>query len=247
MPGDSVSIRPATQPGLASPSDAGFLYRVFDMVIDVVAGDTHKEEIGLARKEYEERRGRVFEDEDLWENWTQAFLEWYALERPATQSLGREVGRTPAAEYCGDLVCGDLPVPEGERRDRMRTALRSWLTSYRSLFEIRALAAGRVELVDLLAGGQFSVAEKRAMAGVSVGDVAELRLVGFEGEVLFGRTFCFHPTGTRLPVMGHAERIRAAGGGRLDIVDYCANLRVRCERYRHASPARVYEAPTRDF
>lgn len=118
----------------------------------------------------------------------------------------------------------------------------AWLTSHRSLFEVRGLRAGRVELVDLLGGGQFSVLERRSMAGVGAGDVAEMRLIGFEGEVLFGRTFCFHPPGTRDAIAGHARRIRGQGGTRHQVMDHCASLLVRCQRYRHVPPARIYES-----
>src|SRR5207244_10424179 len=34
-----------------------------------------------ARREYEERRGRVFEDEELGEAWSAAFIEWFLIER----------------------------------------------------------------------------------------------------------------------------------------------------------------------
>ena len=250
----SASVSTSTSTGDAEPStgSVGFLHRVLDAVIQQMAGDEHSDEIARARKEYEARRGRVFEDEDLWERWTQAFLEWYALERVAADEAGdgRPVAvpvTTPAEAYLRAVRRGDIEPVAEMGAQRVEIALRAWLTSYRSLFEVRALAAERVELVDVLAGGSFSVAEKRAMAGVSVGDVAELRLVGFEDEVVFGRTFCFHPTGTRPAMTEHAERIRAAGGSRLDVVDYCASLRIRCERYRHVSPARVYEAGAREL
>ena len=129
---------------------------------------------------------------------------------------------------------------------RKVAALSAWLTSHRSLFEVRALREGRVELLDILGGGWFAVAEQRSMAGVSVGDVAELRLVGFEGDVRFGRTFLFHPPDTREAIIAHAEQMSADGLERCDIVEFCASLRIRCERYRHVSPRRVYEAASYD-
>ncbi|HUH00473.1 MAG TPA: hypothetical protein VML75_00680, partial [Kofleriaceae bacterium] len=74
--------------------------------------------------------------------------------------------------------------------------------------------------------------------------VAELRLIGVGGQVVFGRTFCFHPSGTREAIAAHARRMLAAGGDRREVMDHCASLRVRCERYRHVSALRVYEAVT---
>lgn len=206
------------------------LASVIDEIIERFGGAAHTGVITAARQEYDARRGRVFEDEALWEAWTQAFLEWYVLERPLPEAQGR-----PAA----------VQVLEDARRqgDAARAAAaRAWLVSHRSLFEVRALAAGRVELHDLIGGAQFSVCEPRAIVGVSVGDVAEMRLIGFAGEVLFGRTFCYHPSGTRDAIAAQVRDLRAQGGSRQDIVDFCASLRIRCQRYRHVPPARIYAA-----
>ena len=219
-----------TTPDTAEEQRAvAYLYEVIDAVIADFAGDAHSEEVGGARKYYEDRRGRVFEDEELWERWTQAFLEWYAVERPQAS------GAPPVLLYADRT--------DDARRAR---AARAWATSHRSLFEVRELNQGRVELLDLLGGGLFSVAEKRALVGVSPGDVAEMRLIGFADEVVFGRTFCFHPPGTRAAILRHNERIRTGGGTRRDVIDYCASLRIRYERYRHVAPERLYESGTGD-
>ena len=208
---------------------------VLDDMIARFGRDAYEDQVAAARAEHDARRGRVFEDEALWESWTQAFLEWYVVERPLAEASGQgEQVRPPVLRAIGEAqAAGDA------RRERAAMAL---LTSHRSLFEVRGLRAGRVELTDLLGGGQFSVVERRNMAGVSAGDVAELRLLGFEGEVLFGRTFCFHPPGTRDAIAAHARRIRARGGARGEVLDHCASLRIRCERYRHVPPARIYES-----
>src|SRR4029079_145969 len=39
------------------------------------------EAAGAARREYEERRGRVHQDDELWEAWSAAFVEWCVVER----------------------------------------------------------------------------------------------------------------------------------------------------------------------
>lgn len=221
----------------APGSPHAMLSAVLDDMIARFGRGAYEAQVAAARSEYDEQRGRVFEDEELWESWTQTFLEWYVVERPLADADGEggaRLVRPPVVRAAGEArAAGDT------RRERAAMAL---LTSHRSLFEVRGLRAGRVELVDLLGGGQFSVVERRNMAGVSAGDVAEMRLLGFEGEVLFGRTFCFHPPGTRDAIAAHARRIRARGGARGDVLDHCASLRIRCERYRHVPAARIYEA-----
>ncbi|MBL9020016.1 MAG: hypothetical protein JNL83_37875 [Myxococcales bacterium] len=179
-----------------------------------------------ARREYEERRGKVHPDDELWEAWSAAFVEWYVVERVAT---GERV--PPAA-----LTYRALPPEDGKR-----AAIRALVTSQRSLFEVRSIAKGQIELLDLLGGAVFHVAEQRALHGVELGDVAELRLVGVGGEVRFGRTFIYHPKSARGAIVERARHLLGHGGSRRDVIDQIAQLRVRVTRYRHMPPARVYE------
>ena len=232
-PDDGAGLDDAEPPEHPPGSPIAFLYRAFDDMLAALGDSAHTAKLAEARRLYEDRRGRVFEDEPLWEKWSQAFLEWYALER-----RGQETAR--GANYLVELASS------GRAAARHIAALNAWLSSHRSLFEVRALRAGRVELLDILGGGWFAVAEQRSMVGVSVGDVAELRLVGFEGDVRFGRTFLFHPPDTREAIIAHADKMRAQGLSRFDVIEFCASLRIRCERYRHVSPRRVYEAASHE-
>ena len=55
-----------------------------------------------ARKEYEQRRGKVNLDDELWEAWSAAFVEWYVIERVG------EGGVPPAARTYRELAVDDL-------------------------------------------------------------------------------------------------------------------------------------------
>lgn len=189
------------------------------------------EAASIARREYEERRGKVHQEDELWEAWSAAFVEWYVVERVAPgQAL------PPAARTYRALAAAGDP-----RAD----VARALVTSQRSLFEIRAMARGRVELLDLLGGAVFNVDELRALHGVEVGDVAELRLVGIAGEVQFGRTFLYHPKVARAAIVERARVMLGSGSSRRDVIDHIAQLRVNVTRYRHMPVARVYELGSR--
>ena len=186
---------------------------------------------GSARREYEERRGKVHQDDELWEAWSAAFVEWFVVERvPDGERLP-----LAAATYRELAAAGDA-------RAELVAAL---ITSHRSLFEIRAMARGRIELLDLLGGAEIVVSEQRALHGVEVGDVAELRLVGVTGEVRFGRTFIYHPKVARAAIVERARAMLAKGGSRRDVIDQIAQVRTLVARYRHMAPARVYELGAR--
>jgi hypothetical protein len=183
-----------------------------------------------ARAEYEVRRGRVHQDDELWEPWSAAFVEWFVVERVANQGL------PPAALSYRELAAANDP----------RAALvRALVTSHRSLFEVVAMARGRIELLDLLGGAEIYVNEQRTLYGVEVGDVAELRLVGAGGEVRFGRTFIYHPKTARAAIVERARAMLAKGASRRDVIDQIAQLRVQVTRYRHMPAARVYELGSR--
>ena len=201
---------------------ADLLQSTLDALIERFCAGAFVGETARARAEYDARTGRVFEDDELYEARTIAFLEWYVLERP----LG---GTPPVVHLLHDAALATV-------------ALRAWATSHRSLFAIDELGDGSVTLEDLVGGGRFRVEERRQLHGVGLGDLVEARLVAWNGQVVLGRTFLYHPASTRPAVAEHARRIRAAGGTRGDIVDYVASLRVKSERYRHVAPERVYAA-----
>ncbi|HUJ63304.1 MAG TPA: hypothetical protein VLX92_32620 [Kofleriaceae bacterium] len=193
------------------------------------------EAAGLARRDYEERRGKVHQDDELWEAWSAAFVEWYVVERVAP---GAEL--PPAALTARELRAAGDPKAD---------VVAALVTSQRSLFEIRAMARGRIELLDLLGGAEFHVSEQRTLHGVEVGDVAELRLVGLGsasgGEVRFARTFIYHPKAARGAIVERARAMLAKGASRRDVIDQIAQLRTQVSRYRHLSPVRVYELGSR--
>jgi len=202
-----------------------------DELIDRFGKGPYADEVVRARAAHAERTGRVFEDDELYEARTVAFLEWYVIERVAT---GATV--PPAA-----LTYRELRDAGDARADLVKALV----TSQRSLYEVRALARGRIELLDLLGGAEFRVTEQRAMLGVEVGDVAELRLVGAHSEVRFGRTFIYHPKAARAAIVERARAMLAKGSSRRDVIDQIAQLRVQVTRYRHMAPARVYELGSR--
>jgi hypothetical protein len=180
-------------------------------------------EVARARPEYEGRTGRVYEDDEIYEARTVAFLEWYVCERPLA-----DAGVPPAV----------LALDDGA--DARRGAWRAWATSHRSLFVVDGLEAGRIVLGDLWGGARFVIHERRRLHGVARGDVVEARLIGWYDRIRFGRTFTFHPATVRAAIAQHLRRARAAGATRADAVDHVAALQVRALRYAHVAPARVY-------
>jgi hypothetical protein len=228
----------AASPGKAGLSIAADLDAVTEELYARHTADS--DAAATARAEYELRRGKVHQDDELWEPWSAAFVEWFVVERVAPASPPGEADSIarlpPAALSYRELAAADDP---------RAPLVRALVTSHRSLFEVVAMARGRIELLDLLGGAEIYVNEQRTLHGVEVGDVAELRLVGAGGEVRFGRTFIYHPKTARAAIVERARAMLAKGASRRDVIDQIAQLRVQVTRYRHMPAARVYELGSR--
>ncbi len=207
-------------------SAAAVLADTFDRL--VATGTRDEAAVLAARQRFEERRGKVFQEEDLWETWSATFVEWFVLEHVGVgRAAPVAVDALAAARAAGDDV--------GAR------AIAAWLTSHRSLWSVERIGAGWVELLDLLGGAHVRVTEPRELHGVAVGEVAELRVIGYADRVWFGRAILYHPRGTRDALVEQARKIGAAGGDRRAVLDHTAQLRARVLRYRHVPPAKLYE------
>lgn len=201
------------------------LSELLDRAIGFAARD--EAETVRAKEEWSERAGRVFDDDQLYEERTTAFLEWYALERPLSD------GRVPA-----EHLLAQEPLAESEAR-----WLKALATAHRSLFEVREARPGQIVLDDLLAGGAFAVTERRRLPGVEPGELFEARLVAnviTPPELLFTRAFQFHPREAHPQIKRLAERARKAGDPRVETLFRLLRLRIKALRYGHIAADKIY-------
>lgn len=177
-------------------------WAALDDLIATATRDT--EDVRAARELYSDMTGRVHDEHELFAERSDAFVEWYLLERAQ-----RDGGRTPVQRLLALL-----------RDEAEGSVLQALARSYRSLFLVTALgghqqarrlpslaqmatqaatratmaaaaqrdgaAEGRpgalsprghgLLLKDLLGGGIFEVDERRRLPGINVGDIFEARL-----------------------------------------------------------------------
>ncbi|HEY7955221.1 MAG TPA: hypothetical protein VII38_08000 [Polyangia bacterium] len=201
------------------------LAQILDRLVAFAARD--QAELMHAREEWEERAGRVFDDDPLYEERTTAFLEWYALERVGAS------GRLPAERFLAEERLEDLD-------GRWVAAL---ARAHRSLFEVRELKEGAIGLDDLLSGSAFVVTERRKLPGIAEGEIFEARLVAnvvTPPEVLFTRAFQFHPREAAGELKRVCEQARKAGEPRAATLFRLLSLRLKALRYGHVAAAKIY-------
>ena len=185
-------------------------------------------EIERARQTFDGRRGKVYDDDDLYQTHMACFLEWYVLERVVLE------GMTPAEHALA------TDPPHGQELDLVLALSRS----QRGLFEMLnpvADGGGCGTLIhDLLLGGRWRVESAAPLAGLEPGDIFEARLIPWEGQVRFGPVFYFHPTAATPAI--HTLLDGAAQRGALDDSIICdlAEMRLRYSRFRNIAVDRIY-------
>lgn len=187
------------------------------------------EQLVVARKEYVQRTGEMFESDPSFERRIAAFLEWYTLDRRLSSGL------TPLEFY--------VERQGGQHSEEDRARLVALKNSHLSLFEFRRAKDEQMMVLDLLTNEKLSIYERRKPAGLEAGDILEARVVPYDDKLLFSEAFSFEPRDARKAILKAAKAFRKSDGGaaeRLALVHRVAYLANRCERYKHVSPKQIF-------
>jgi hypothetical protein len=189
-------------------------------------GDYHQV-ITAAREQYCNLAGKFFEDDgELYDQRSAAFLEWYVCERPLAEG-----GVSPALLVLDQSAAA--PAVE-------RLALAALASSHRSVFEVKAAGGDAVDLRDLVGGARFLVRERRSPLGFRGDEVLEARLCWSGRDLVFGKTFLFHPVDARPAIDELVAEAGKRGQPRGATVFQLARLYLRWHRQGHVGAARIY-------
>lgn len=201
-------------------------WKVFDALVAAATRD--EDDVRTARAAFSDETGRVYPDHELYGERSDAFVEWYVLDRRDAAGL------TPI-----DRALAVAPPEDTATLHALRA-------SHRSLYQVREVQPGTLLLEDLLGGAHFLVEERRRLPGVHAGDLFDGRLVpdaDEPGRVRILRALLFHPREAGPSVLSHVQAARARREPRDATLARLLRLRLRCLSYRHVSPARIYAAP----
>lgn len=197
---------------------------VYDELIAQATSD--EADVRSARTAWESLTGEVRADHELYHERSDAFVEWYLLERRGPD------GKTPIERAL-------VEVTDAAKR----AALLSLRGAQRSLYRVVALRAGGLHLDDLYGGGRFDVDERRRLPGVQPGDIIEARLLADSESpprLLLGRAVLFHPREAASAVLAIAAEARRQREPRSAMLNRLLRLRLRALAYRHVAPERIY-------
>jgi hypothetical protein len=130
-----------------------------------------------------------------------------------------------------------------------RARFRDLGRSRRSLFEVRRLQPGLVELEEVLSEARHEVVERRSVAALAKGDILEARLLPHDGKLHFSSAFVYHPREVRRAILKEAKRLKklAPPGVEPRADEFLAQLSrmaLRLERYRNVRVESIYDFET---
>jgi hypothetical protein len=216
---------------------AELLQDEFDALVRAAAGPEREADLVAAKARFFQLTGEVYEDDKQFEARMAAFLEYYTLDRPQPGS-----GLTPALERY------ELALREGP--PERAALLRAFTLTRHGLFEVRRLEPGAVWLLEPFAQTLTRVTERRALAGLSPGDLLEARLIPFGGQQWFTQAFCCHPRQVAPVIHREVARRRKLADPLAPhrLVEECAQRSLKADRYRNIALEKIYDfaAPLRE-
>lgn len=200
----------------------------FDLLVQWAMTPERQSDVVAARTEFSALAGEVFEEDRQLELRLAGFLEFYLCDRVAAWA-----GTTPArARYLSALTT------EGPQQAQ---TWRAFCETWHALFEVKELTAGKVTLVALSSRSEVAVSERRAMHGLSLGDVLEARLIPFAGGLAFSSAWVWHPHEAAPLIKAEAERRRQSGSPEKELLFDCARRSLKADRYRQIAIEKIYE------
>ncbi|HQR29598.1 MAG TPA: hypothetical protein PLL32_04245 [Anaeromyxobacteraceae bacterium] len=188
-----------------------------------------------ARASWFSRVGEPHDEDKSYEQRMNGLLEHYVFEwKP-------DGVRTTLELFLRDGAEGLTTDERGQVRDLGR--------SLRSLFEVRKIGDGAVELEDVLGDGRHTVVERRAVVALAKGDLLEARLLPHDGKLHFSSASTYHPREVRKAILKEARRLQGTPGwGRAGVEEFLAQLSrmaLSFERYRNVRVESIYDFEAR--
>ncbi|MFN0061074.1 MAG: hypothetical protein ACKVPX_00950 [Myxococcaceae bacterium] len=200
-----------------------------DELIAFASAEPRKPDLLVAKAEYFQLNGEIFEDDKSFELRMASFLDYYLFDRVSPLS-----GKTPAAEML-EQRAGDPP--------EVATVFRGFTETHHGLFEVRRISPGLIRLRDLNTEKDFDVTERRVVAGLEKGDLIEARLIPFAGQLLFSQAFIYQPREAFKLIRAEIKRRKKKEPERpfSDMLHECARRALKADRYRQIAVEKIYD------
>ncbi len=199
-----------------------------ERITEFFAKGRYLPELQAAKEGYFARTGKVFEDDPMYENRMNAFLEWFIFDRTLEKTA------IPPVRLYAEMF-------DGEASEEERTSLRQLEHTNHSLFEFVSGDSSKIRLKDLFDGKTYVVEARPIYSGIRRGDILDARLLTLGETQILSDPFWVHPLEVRTYILSEVKKV--AGTSRekwLELLLELADRKLKSERYRHLKPESIY-------
>lgn len=204
--------------------------KYLEPVIEMFTTGEYYREVYLAKQEYFEKAGIVYEDDVEFEQRMCIFMDWYLFDR--------------------DLPGIDLPPVKYYFRKNKDAFSNEELNIYRdfcstihSIFRMKRFTWNRRGLVvqDLFSNKSYTVTDTVLTRGFTRGDIFEARIIPFKGGYEFSKGFCFHPTEVGSFILSEIKKVRFQDRSRqTKLILQLAAMKLKHLRFQHIEIKHLY-------
>jgi len=199
------------------------------IIEEFTAGEFYRE-VYLAKQEYFEKTGVVYEDDREFEQRMCIFMDWYIFNR--------------------DLPNVDLPPIKYYFRKHREQFSNEELNIYKdlcatihSVFRLKRTTWNKKGLViqDLFSKNTYTVMDPDINRGFSRGDIFESRIIPFKEKYEFSNGFCFHPIEMKSFILKEIKKVRFHKEARkTKLILQLSSMKLKHTRFQHIDVRHIY-------
>jgi len=191
--------------------------------------DPYTDEITVAKDEYFEKIGRVFEDDSFFEMRMAAFFEWFAFERPI-----KKIGLPPVKIYCQSN--------ESSMNDEEKSDYESLMKTIWSIYLVKKKKEDFCELLDLYDKKKYRITMDKEFYLPDSSTVVEARLIKFRDNYYLSDPIFTHPKEVSRKIKKAAKKYRKANRPDFqELILKLAQMSIKSQRYKHLALKEIYK------
>lgn len=202
--------------------------KIIGKILNHFVGESFKDELALAKKEFFENAGTLDEHSNHYESRMAQFYDWYFFTR---ELVGYKQTPLESCHLIRELRFTDEEMKVVEILKQQR----------HSLFEVIKIKDGDVHIKDLLANEKLVVKASPYVFGFDPDEIFEVRLIPQGDSFIFTRGFCFHPKSVKKFILNEVKEHRKDRDLDPDLLMLrLIKMRYKFEQYKHVKPELIY-------
>lgn len=205
---------------------------VYESILEYAGNSDFSEPLALAREEFIERTGPLFESDPSFEQRLTIFLEWFLLDRALPGQ-----GKRPIELYIQDKLA--------QQSAESLTVLEDLSASRVELLEFRRWKDGLARFKDVITKQRWVLTMPEVPLGLDTGHVLAGRVVQSREAPYLLESITLFPKAARKLIMKAAKNCRLSepnDSEHLDFIHQLSFLANRGERYGHVDSREIFKA-----